>query len=448
MGTVLTAITLVLSAQCPAPADIPATTPGGVSGTSVAMDGDLAVIGAPIGTGNAWASGMAIVYRRAGDTWIREAELIAEDGNSGDMLGVCVDISGDRVIAGSWFEDHAGSDSGAAYVFERQGGTWSQTAKLIAEDGGAGDTFGRRVAIAGDVCVVTAPLDDDNGTSSGSAYVFQFDSGRWFQLQKLVPNSGGAGDQFGLGLAMDGERIVLGAPWADDARGRGHIFDRGDVMFFEVATLSDPSGEPSDYLGFGAAVNGGMVALGSYRDDDGGEDAGSVFLFQEGFGGWGPVQRIDPSSKVAVGDQFGVCVSMEEGVMIVGTRYADVDGMAAGAAVVYDLIDGMWIERAVLVSPGPAEEAEFGWSVALSGDHAIIGGPWAEPDGEVRFYDGMTQPCTCPGDLNGDGAVAVGDLLQVIAAWGPCVSCIEDIDQSGAVDVSDLLAVIAAWGDC
>jgi hypothetical protein len=84
----------------------------------------------------------------------------------------------------------------------------------------------------------------------------------------------------------------------------------------------------------------------------------------------------------------------------------------------------------------------------LSGDHAIIGGPWAEPDGEVRFYDGMTQPCTCPGDLNGDGAVAVGDLLQVIAAWGPCVSCIEDIDQSGAVDVSDLLAVIAAWGDC
>ncbi len=445
----LTAITLVVAAQCPVPADLPPTTPDGLSGTSVAIDGDIAVIAAPLGTGNAWATGMAIIYRRDGDAWVREAELIAEDGQSGNMLGVCVDVDSGRVIAGAWFEDHAGNDSGAAYVFEQQGGKWIQAAKLIADDAAAGDTFGRRVAIDGDVCVVTAPLDDDNGTSSGSAYVFQFDSGGWFQLQKLVPKSGGAGDQFGLGLSMDEERIVVGAPWTDGGRGRGHIFDRGDVMFHEVAALSDPAGDESDFLSFGVAVDGDMVALGSYRDNhDGGMDAGSVFMFQEGFAGWGPIQQIQPLGGTVAGDQFGVSLSIDGEVMVVGSRFADEAGDRTGAAIVYDFDGSMWQKRGTMVSPQPSYGAEFGWSVAVHGDNAVIGAPWAEPDGEAQFFDGLVAPCGCLGDLDGDGAVAVGDLLQIIAAWGPCSACEEDLDQSGSVDVADLLAVIAAWGDC
>ena len=152
--------------QCPAEVDQTPTTPDGLAGTSVAIDGDLAVIGAPIGTGNDWATGMAIVYRNIDNVWVREAELIAHDGQVGDMMGVSVAISGNRVIAGAWFENHAGTNSGAAYIFQYIGDEWIQTDKLVASDGAAQDSFGRRCAIDGDTCVVTAPLDDDNGSSS------------------------------------------------------------------------------------------------------------------------------------------------------------------------------------------------------------------------------------------------------------------------------------------
>ena len=185
----ISAILSVCLSQCPTETDVPPTTHDGLSGTSVAIDGDLAVIGCPIGTGNGWASGTVLVYRLVEGTWHREAELIAEDGDVGDMMGVSVDISGGRVIAGAWFNNHAGTNSGAAYIFDEVKGQWSQTAKLVADDAYTQDSFGRRVAIEGDVCIVTAPLDDDNGESSGSAYVYQYD-GAWFQLQKLTAKNG------------------------------------------------------------------------------------------------------------------------------------------------------------------------------------------------------------------------------------------------------------------
>jgi len=441
------AVLVACLSQCPVEVDLSPTTPGGLSGTSVAIDGDLAVIGAPLATGNGWASGMAIVYRNIDNIWIREAELIAIDGQVGDMMGVSVAVSGGRVIAGAWFNNHAGTNSGAAYIFEQVEGQWTQTTKLIADDASAQDSFGRRVAIDGDVCVVTAPLDDDNGPSSGSAYVFQFD-GTWFQLQKLTAKSGAESDQFGLGLAMDGERIVLGAPWANDGQGRAHVFDRADVMFFETAVLADPNGASMDNFSFGMDVDGDLIAIGSYLDDDVAEDAGSLFLFQQAPTGWSLFQHIEPNGVSLIDDQFSVSIAIDNSVMLVGNRFADVDGLPAGAVTVFDLADSVWQLRSAIVSPEPTFEAEFGWSVAIDGDRGVVGGPWLEPDGEVRFYEGFMDTCDCVGDLNGDGTVGVSDVLQIIGMWGECQGCDEDLDENGFVDVGDLLQLISIWGNC
>ena len=203
------AIAVCLS-QCPAEFNQSLNSPGGLSGTSVAIDGDVAVIGSPLATGTDWASGMVLVYRLIDGVWIREAELVADDIDVGDMMGVSVDVSGNRVITGAWFEDHAGSNSGAAYIFEFNGSYWSQEVKLTASDASAEDIFGRQVAIDGDTCIVTSPLDDDNGSSSGGAYVFQLND-TWQQTQKLVAKNGASGDQFGLGLAMDETHVVIGS---------------------------------------------------------------------------------------------------------------------------------------------------------------------------------------------------------------------------------------------
>jgi hypothetical protein len=443
---VVTVLSVCLS-QCQGDVEQPPTTPGGLSGTSVAIEGDLAVIGCPIGTGNGWASGMAIVYRLIDNVWQREAELIATDGAVGDMMGVSVDVSDGRIIAGAWFNNHAGTNSGAAYIFEQQNDLWVQTTKLIAKDAYTQDSFGRRVAIEGDVCVVTAPLDDDNGASSGSAYVYQFD-GTWFQLQKLTAKGGTGGDQFGLGLAMDGERLIIGAPFVDDGRGRAYLYDRANVMFFESEVFTDSNGEPGDNFSFSMDVDGDNVAIGSYLDDDVSPDAGSVFMFALGIDGWDLSQHIVPTDDFSTDEQFGVSIAMNGSVMLVGSRYALVDGMQAGEVTVFDSVSSYWNKRSTMTSPEPTTEAEFGWSVAVDGDHGVAGAPWREPDGEVHFYNGFINECECMGDFDGDGSVGVTDLLQLIGVWGVCDNCDEDLNGNGVVDVSDILQLISFWGTC
>ncbi|MDP7005096.1 MAG: hypothetical protein QF718_02650, partial [Phycisphaerales bacterium] len=304
-----------------------------------------------------------------------------------------------------------------------------------------------RVAIDGDVCVVTAPLDDDNGESSGSAYVYQYD-GDWFQLQKLVAKLGSEGDQFGLGLAMDLERIVIGAPWSDDGKGQAYLFDRGNVMFFESELFTDPNGESMDNFAFAIDVENDYVAIGSYLDDDVASDAGSVFVFASGFSGWDLYQHILPTGNFAADDQFGVSVSLNELNLLIGSRYAIVNGEQAGDVTVYEQGKNLWQERSTITSINPTLNAEFGWAVALDGDHGLIGGPWLEPDGEAQFYDGFVTSCECVGDLNGDNTVGVTDLLQLIGEWGLCENCAEDLDGNGFVDVSDILQLISYWGDC
>ena len=444
MGTMLiTAIVIACLAQCPAEVDVSPTTPDGLSGTSLAIDGDIAVIGCPIGTGNGWATGMAIVYRLVDNVWLREAELIASDGAIGDMMGVSVDVSNGRVIAGAWFNNHAGTNSGAAYMFEQVDGQWVQTAKLIASDAAPQDTFGRRVAINDDVCIVSAPLDDDNGESSGSVYVFQYD-GDWFQLQKITAEAGLPSDQFGLGLAMNGERIVVGSPWHDEGRGRAHVFDRGDVMFLESEVFTDPNGAPMDNFSFGLDVDGDTIVIGSYLDDDVAVDSGSLFVFEKEKAQWVLQQQIVPSGKLVEGDEFAVSVAIDNEFLLVGSRFAEIDGVQGGKVTVFE----NWQELSTITSSIPNVEAEFGWAVAIEGDNGAVGEPWIEPDGEAHFYTGFFGSCNCVGDLDGDGFVGVTDLLQLLGVWGACKNCQEDFDGNGFVDVLDILELINSWGVC
>ena len=157
-------------------------------------------------------------------TWsatpIEEAKFLAADGAAGDQFGYSVALSGDTAVIGARFDsdDVNGLESGSAYVFIRTGTTWSQQAKLTANDGEARDWFGVRVAISGDTAVVTADADDDdvNGVDSGSAYVFTRSGTTWSQYAKLTPTDGSAGDQFGGRVAMSGNTALIGDRLVDD----------------------------------------------------------------------------------------------------------------------------------------------------------------------------------------------------------------------------------------
>ena len=150
------------------------------------------------------------------------AKLLASDGAYGDFLGFSVSISGDEIVVGAAYDDDIGIDFGSAYVFQKPVGGWvnmTQTAKLTASDGAASDLFGFSVSISGDVAVVGAITDDAPLSDSGSAYVFERPLGGWVsmtQTAKLTASDGAAGDQFGVSVSISGDVAVVGAFLHDD----------------------------------------------------------------------------------------------------------------------------------------------------------------------------------------------------------------------------------------
>ena len=148
------------------------------------------------------------------------ALLLASDRAANDQLGTAVAVDGNVAIAGAPFDDA----QGAAYVFRSNGGAWDEEAKLTASDPVTDDRLGFSVAVSGDVAVVGAERANvAAATDAGAAYVFRFDGAVWVQEQKLIASDGAAGARFGSSVNVDSGAIVVGAPF-DDATGSAYVF--------------------------------------------------------------------------------------------------------------------------------------------------------------------------------------------------------------------------------
>jgi len=183
----------------------------------VAIADDNIVVGADFAdTANGQDSGSAYVFTLTGTTWSQQAKLTASDGAAADNFGASVAIAGDTIVVGAHGEDDNGTSSGSAYVFTHTGTIWTEQAKLTGRDVAANDNFGWSVAIAGNTIVVGANRDDDNGSDSGAANVFTRTGTKWTDQEKLVASDGAAFDEFGRSVAIAGDTIVVGAWLLDD----------------------------------------------------------------------------------------------------------------------------------------------------------------------------------------------------------------------------------------
>ena len=209
-------------------------------GISVAISGNIAIVGAHKNDGTIFNNGAAYVFRFVPELceWVEQTKLLASDGSTNDNFGFSVAVSGDVVVVGSMLHYHPGGPSydGAAYVFRStdEGQTWEQEAELLADDGAYHDYFGRSIDISGDNVVVGAFLNDDYGSNSGSAYLFNYDpkmQNKWSQFQKLLPLDGNARDLFGGSVAINEGVCVIGATGVDDSdtnSGAAYIFRQDD----------------------------------------------------------------------------------------------------------------------------------------------------------------------------------------------------------------------------
>jgi hypothetical protein len=197
-------------------------------GASVALDGQTLVAGAPNDVSSGIATGSAYVYLRSGAVWSLQKKLLPLAGADGDGFGEAVALSGDTAVVGAYQDDSNGADAGAAYVFVRTGTSWSQQQKLLASDGAESDAFGWSVAVAGEQALVGAFQSDAPAGDSGAAYLFDRSGTTWSQSQKLTASDGLAGDLVGFSVALVSNLGVTGANGRDDgavSAGAAYLFE-------------------------------------------------------------------------------------------------------------------------------------------------------------------------------------------------------------------------------
>ncbi|GAB4520744.1 MAG: hypothetical protein Tsb0020_39360 [Haliangiales bacterium] len=440
----------------------PAPDAGDQFGKVMASSGDTLVVGAPFEdsaasgvdgdvTDNTLAdSGAVFVYRRVGNSWEQQAYLKASNSDADDQFGDAVAIDGDFIVVGAQLEDSSATgvdgdqasdgsqNSGAAYVFRREGDSWVQDAYLKSLTPDVNDRFGASVAISGTTIAISARFEDSTATGvdgdatiddpaaaqSGAVYIFERGADGWAQTHYIKPSTVDVLDEFGFRVALDGDRLAVAAPFEDSVSGANQAdntaFNSGAVFIFgregdtwaQEAYLKAGSpgggdataGTPGDLFGFSLALQGDTLVIGAALEDsdadviDGDEtnnaaaDAGAVYVFVRGADGSWNQQAYIKASNSDTRDQFGVSVQMRGELMAVGANgegsgatgvggdQGNNNAGFAGAVYLYRRVADSWSQEAYIKSSNTQLDDGFGFGAALSRDTLIVGAPFEDND--------------------------------------------------------------------
>ncbi|WP_437568000.1 DNRLRE domain-containing protein [Sorangium sp. So ce542] len=403
-----------------------------LGGEAIAMSGDTAVVGAP---------GSAYVFvKSGGGAWAQQAKLVPSDGGAGGSFGRSVAVSADTIVVGApWGTGGAG----AAYVFVRSGGAWSEQAKLVAS-GGTANPIGEAVAVDGDRAALSA---------ESSVYVFARSGGAWSEEIELAPPAGENAWETPP-VAIEGGTVVVGSPgnawWLEhDGVGAAFVFDASDWSA-PHKLVADPPEALYDRFGSAVAISGARILVGApgvlsppmpwYQ-----LGRGLAYVFDRAGSGWRRDSRLIATDG-RTGDGLGEAVAISGDMAVAGALLADrLDKPDAGAAYVFSPAAGEWIEieRAKLTGSGPTGGG-FGKAVAVSGSSVLVGSPAyaievaqdGDGDGVVDAQDNCpaaANPSQVDGDADGlgdacdprcvtirrglGGAVADATIWQVSPGW-------------------------------
>ncbi|MGB7201936.1 MAG: FG-GAP-like repeat-containing protein [Pyrinomonadaceae bacterium] len=477
-------------------------------GWSVAVSGDTVVVGAPgedssttgvnsTANESSSRSGAAYVFTRSGGAWTQQAYLkpaAVGTSQADDEFGVSVAVSSDTVVVGARGEassttgvnstaDELASGSGAAYVFTRSGGAWTQQAYLKPAAVGttqAVDSFGWSVAVSGDTVAIGAPTEDSSTTginstadelasNSGAAYVFTRNGGVWTQQAYLKPaavDTTQAFDEFGISVAVSGDTVAVGAPVEDSSAtgvnstanelasdsGAVYVFTRSGSVWTQQAYLKPAAvgtSQVNDLFGRSLAVSGDTAVVGANGEDssttgvnsaanESSSNSGAAYVFTRDAGAWTQRAYLKPA---AVGttqalDNFGLSVAVSGDTVAVGAfaedssttgvnRTANELSSTSGAAYVFIRSGSVWTQQAYLkpAAVGTTQADDwFGWSVAVSDDTVIVG---------AFLEDSSTTGVnSTANEGSGDSGAA-----YTIAGLGRTVRTGFDFDGDGKTDV-------------
>jgi len=384
---------------------VPDDAAAGIEFGRAASAGDNVVaVGARFESSAGSRAGAVYIFMRDVNGWFQDAKLTASDAAPYDEFGYAVSVSDDLLIVGAPFDNAVGTDSGSAYVFRQAEPGWVEEAKLVPSDGQGLDRFGQAVAVSGDWLLVGAPLDDDAGSDSGSAYLFRHDGTAWVEHAKLKAGGGMSGGQFGGAVALDGDIALVGAPQED--AGAAYVYHYDEKNWIEEARIVASDGSSNDRFGAAVAVRDGVLLVGAPRYDSTlGLNIGAAYVFQRDDVSWVEVALLT-ASDAAPNDYLGGAVAVDGGCAVVGAHFSDAVGVNSGAAYVYRADGDAWAEEAKLTAADGGPFDWFGAAVALASDRVVVGANRNDEAGEdcgaayVFTLVEQNEPPTC--DAGGD----------------------------------------------
>ena len=344
---------------------------------SVAVSGTTAIIGAPFDDDGGPDAGAAYVFDTA--TGQQLFKLTASDATAGDKFGFAVAISGTTAVVGAPEDDHLGVASGSAYLFDLS--TGQQLFKLVGVDTERDDRFGSSVAISGTTAIVGAPFEWI-GVDYYAGAAYQFDTTTGQQTAKLNASDADYGDFFGYSVGIFEQTVIVGAYENQDdggSSGSAYLFDTTTMQQTAKLTASDAA--EGDRFGWSVAISGTTAIVGATRDDDEGSNSGSAYLFDTI-----SAQQFAKltASDGGEDDSFGTSVSISGTTAVVGARYDDDGGDRSGSAYLFDTRTGTQISK--LAASDAAAGDEFGVSVTIRGGICIVSAPTDIPGGSAYMF--------------------------------------------------------------
>ena len=287
---------------------------------SVSVSGDYAIVGSEMDDENGFNAGAAYVFKKTDTGWNQAAKLITNEGGINAYFGRSVFISGNYVIVGA-VHDYA------AYIFERNGSTWEQITRLTANDGESVGSFGESVSIFGDYAIVGASKDNANGHWSGSAFIFEKNSGTWNQVAKFTANDYRSYEQFGRSVFIYKDYAIVGAVGDDDNgnyAGAAYVFEKTDSGWNQAAKLTASDGESGEYFGMSVAISENHEIVEAFLDYEKGIIIGSsYYVFERNGSVW---NQVDKLREVA-----------SSGPVSISGNYAIAGSSGTGTAYIFDL---------------------------------------------------------------------------------------------------------------
>lgn len=402
-------------------------------------------------------SGAVYVFERLNDQWQQVAYIKASNANANDLFGSSVALDGDTLVVGAPGESSSASgvggdgqnneanSSGAVYVFERFNDQWQQQAYIKASNTDAFDRFGSSVAIYDSTIAVGAPNEDSRATgvngdqqsdlfeASGAVYTFTRVNNSWLQDAYIKASNTSLSAQFGSSLSLSSQRLAVGAPNEDSnatgvnaTPGQGFVSNSGAAYIFEhtgnswteTAFIKASVIDSDDHFGQSVAINDNQLLVGAPSEDsnaqgingdksnNNAESSGAAYYFNMATGMWAEELYIKPSNNTGYMAHFGQSVQLEDDLMAIGAHYEvnNVSGInssstvlsnaGSGAAFVLKKLDRQWIEMAYIKAPQPQQDAHFGTSVALSYDRVVISSP--EENSNATGVDGDQSNTSAP----------------------------------------------------